>query len=534
MNHPARRMQDREEYSGIGLRERLILTIVIVGVLMTIPTVYALLQLKNLEEIADTGTRRNGAAYASLGRFMTGLAEANRHEGSYIVTPEDGSFRSSRDSALADAHVQLLTLDTIGYAEVAAPAKAQLDEIEAGIRQIDQLLTPVPPATAPTMAQRTAATTAFQPVKQRFAESEQIIKRIGSAIDEETRIGNQRAREISANAARTTAVALALCLVIALAIGSWMTRQLLRPVAQLRHFMARVAGGSFVVPEDLPYQRSDEIGDLSRSFRGMTRQLADLDQLKAEFMSISTHELKTPINVIGGYAELIQEGVYGRVNDKQNGALTAIREQARVLTQMVTQLLDVSRIEAGGLRLEMHDVAVRELFDRVHRTFSALAEKQDITFEVVLDENAPETVPGDADRLRDQVLGNLISNAFKFTPTNGAVLVRGWEENGWLCICVRDTGSGIPEEQQPHIFDKFYQVGGQARSKGAGLGLTIAYEVVQGHGGELTVESNPGEGTTFQIRLPLTREQAVYARTQLERRVDDRAAAAAAESTVES
>jgi signal transduction histidine kinase len=182
----------------------------------------------------------------------------------------------------------------------------------------------------------------------------------------------------------------------------------------------------------------------------------------------------------------------------------------------------------------MHDVAVRELFDRVHRTFSALAEKQDITFEVVLDENAPETVPGDADRLRDQVLGNLISNAFKFTPTNGAVLVRGWEENGWLCICVRDTGSGIPEEQQPHIFDKFYQVGGQARSKGAGLGLTIAYEVVQGHGGELTVESNPGEGTTFQIRLPLTREQAVYARTQLERRVDDRAAAAAAESTVES
>jgi signal transduction histidine kinase len=112
--------------------------------------------------------------------------------------------------------------------------------------------------------------------------------------------------------------------------------------------------------------------------------------------------------------------------------------------------------------------------------------------------------------------------------------VRGWEESGWLCICVRDTGSGIPEEQQPHIFDKFYQVGGQARSKGAGLGLTIAHEVVQGHGGELTVESNPGEGTTFRIRLPLTSEQASRAHAQIARRVDDRAAAATAEPAVES
>ena len=526
MNEAARRRQDLERYNGIGLRERLILTIVIVGVLMTIPTVYALLQLRTLEEIAATGTRRNGLAYASLGKFMTALAEANRHEGSYIVTPEDPRFRASRDSALINAHAQLTTLDTTGYAQVAAPARDQLRQIEAGILHIDQLLS---------SGDRLAATTAFGPIKQRFSESEQIIERIGDAIDEETRLGNQRARDISANAAQTTAVALALCLVMALVLGAWMTRHLLQPVAQLRHFMARVAGGSFVVPEGLPYQRSDEIGDLSRSFLGMTRQLADLDQMKAEFMSISTHELKTPINVIGGYAELIQEGVYGRVNDKQNGALTAIREQAKVLTQMVTQLLDVSRIEAGGLRLEMHEVVVQELFDRVHRTFSALAEKQNITFEVVLAEDAPETVPGDADRLRDQVLGNLISNAFKFTPSNGSVLVRGWEEMGWLCICVRDTGSGIPAEQQPHIFDKFYQVAGQARSKGAGLGLTIAYEVIQGHGGELTVESHPGEGTTFQIRLPLTREQAVEARAHLERRVDDRAAAAtAAEPGVES
>jgi signal transduction histidine kinase len=268
-----------------------------------------------------------------------------------------------------------------------------------------------------------------------------------------------------------------------------------------------VSAGEFIVPGGLPYDRRDEIGDLTRSFRSMTRQLADLDRMKADFMSVATHELKTPINVVSGYAELIQEGVYGEISEKQQVALTSIQEQSRILTQLVNQLLDISRLEAGGLKLEIGDLLLAELFDRVRRTFEVLANKQGIALNVQLDDAAPPTIPADGDRLRDQVLGNLLGNALKFTPEGGRIDVRGWTEDGHFRIEVADTGAGMAAEQLPHVFDKYFQIGEQARSKGAGLGLAIAHEVVVAHGGTISVESEEGRGTTFRIDLPATRRQ---------------------------
>ncbi len=504
---------------GIGLREQLILTTVIVSLLMSVPAIYAVSQLQALKSIATKALRLHGAAYSSLGALGKRLGDVNRFETGYLVTA-DPVGRLARDSALVDSRRALDGLDRAGYAAEAKPARAHFDRIEAMIRDIDGLLA---------ADDKDAATTLFERVKEQFAAAQATNDDILKAIDVQAMRGGQEATDISTSAVTTTQIAIAIALAIALAIGAYMTRALLRPVAQLRHSMARVAGGSFDVQDNLPFDRHDEIGDLSRSFRGMTQRLADLDKLKAEFMSISTHELKTPINVIGGYAELIQEGVYGDVNEKQDTALKSIREQARVLTQMVNQLLDVSRIEAGGMQLEMHEVVVRDLLERVQRTFVALARKQDISFEVKVDPNTPSIIPGDSDRLRDQVLGNLISNALKFTPAGGRVEVRAWQDNRWLHVCVEDTGAGIPEEQQPHVFDKFYQVGGQARSKGAGLGLTIAHEVVHGHGGDISVQSTPGQGSTFEVRLPTTREQIAQAHAERALQVDVIAAGVARE-----
>jgi signal transduction histidine kinase len=504
---------------GISLRQRLILTVVIVGIITILPTIYALSRLYTLNHIVEAATRTHGRAYAAVGRYGALLGDVNRIESSYVASPDPRSL-PARDSVLYSAGAYLDTLAEAGYGTEAMPARAHYDRIVSAVKDIDVLIA---------SERKDDATALFDRVKDQFTAATHTNENILTAIDSLSRTSNEHATAISRTAASTTGLALAACVAIALAIGAWMTRNLLRPIAQLRHSMARVAGGSFDVPDDLPYRRGDEVGDLSRSFRGMTQRLADLDKLKAEFMSISTHELKTPINVIGGYAELIQEGVYGPVSEKQDTALKSIREQARVLTQMVNQLLDVSRIEAGGMRLEMHQVVVRDLLERVQRTFLALARKQDITFEVKVADNTPKVVPGDSDRLRDQVLGNLISNALKFTPSGGRVEVRAWSENEWLCICVSDTGAGIPEEQQKHVFDKFYQVGGQARSKGAGLGLTIAHEIVQGHGGDISVTSKPGEGTTFELRLPTTRAQAQEAHVAREARVNAIAAVVAAE-----
>jgi signal transduction histidine kinase len=234
----------------------------------------------------------------------------------------------------------------------------------------------------------------------------------------------------------------------------------------------------------------------------MTNRLAELDRLKAEFVSIATHELRTPLNVISGYAELIAEGVYGEPTPGQREAIETIRDQTRVVSKRVSQLLDLSRLEAGGLRVEIKPVKCAELFHRIERAFAPLAQQRGITLEVVTDPSTPESVPMDLERMSDQVLGNLLSNALKFTPEGGRVSVHGRDADGWLAITVTDTGCGIPTAQLPYIFDKFYQVGDTAKKTGAGLGLTIASDVVKAHGGTITTESEIDRGTTFLVRLP--------------------------------
>lgn len=234
--------------------------------------------------------------------------------------------------------------------------------------------------------------------------------------------------------------------------------------------------------------------------------------MKAEFMSIATHELKTPINVISGYAELLDERLLGEITDKQEVAIASIREQTRTLAQLVNELLDLSRLEAGGLRLQIQPVPLRELFDSVERAFDVLCRQKAIDLTVDISPSVPDSILGDSSRLRDQVFGNLMSNAVKFTPEGGSIRlsVRRARDN-FVVVEVADTGTGIPDDQRPHIFDKYYQVGEAARSTGAGLGLAIANEVVEAHGGRIEVDSAVGQGTTFRVWLPARPEQVAAA-----------------------
>jgi signal transduction histidine kinase len=477
------------------LRIRLILAIGGVALLLVLPALYAAYHLSGLREIAAHASHTHGAAYLAMGRFQAALAEATRMAQAHVAFGEaDVAVR--RDSVLRSAHRSLQRLDQAGYANVAEPAAAQLGRIEREMSVIDALLR---------AGQREAATNALDNARSVFAEAERLTQAIATEIDLRSERDLATAGHISAAALTTTILGLVAALFIVVLLGAWVTTTMIRPIHRLRHAMAAVAAGEFVVPPRLPYDRGDELGDLARSFRGMTEQLAVLDQMKADFMSIATHELKTPINVVTGYAELLGDRVYGPVTEQQEIALTAIQEQARILTQLVNQLLDISRLEAGGMRLEIDDVDTREFFDRIERTFAVLAQKNQIGFEVELDPSAPSTIPADAGRLRDQVLGNLLANALKFTPEGGTIRVRGYSDDSQFVIEVCDTGSGMPADQLPHVFDKYFQIGEQARTKGAGLGLAIAHDIVEEHGGTITVDSVEGTGTTFQIALPTSR-----------------------------
>ncbi len=253
----------------------------------------------------------------------------------------------------------------------------------------------------------------------------------------------------------------------------------------------------------MPTGRTDELGQLAVSFREMTRQLRELDKLKAEFVSVASHELKTPINVILGYLQLLEEGVYGPLTPQQLDIQKTVANQANTLSRLVKQLLDVSRFEAGGGRLEPRPIRLDALVQELQSAFHVLALQREINFSAEQCDGLPPEVYWDLDRI-NEVIGNLLSNAFKFTPRGGSVELTLAPVGANVRVSVRDTGAGIPPEQLPRIFEKFYQADNQgaARAAGSGLGLAIAKQIVEAHGGAIVCESKVGAGTTFAITLP--------------------------------
>jgi hypothetical protein len=274
--------------------------------------------------------------------------------------------------------------------------------------------------------------------------------------------------------------------------------------------MATVAAGDFAAPAELPHGQADEIGDLVRSFRAMTERLAELDQLKGEFVNAISHDLKAPLGMIGTCAELIEERGGGALPVGQRELLATIREHVRVLAERVSKLLHLSRLEAGGFPIQPEPVPVRQVFEAVRRTFTAEAERRGLALTVAIDASLPRVMTVDADCLYNEILCNLVTNALKFTPRGGQLDVRAWggvQEAGHprdvLHVTVADTGVGIPAAELPLVFLKYYQVGGRRRADGAGLGLAIVRHAVEAHDGIVTVQSALGRGALFHVMLPV-------------------------------
>jgi len=352
----------------------------------------------------------------------------------------------------------------------------------------------------------------------RSAEGDSLSQRfIGPAITEverslksiERQIGTRTSQRVDqtkdriSNAQDASLAGLVVAILLAAAIGIWLMRSISGPVQALDRGMRAVADGELGHQLDLSTQRRDEFGRLATSFRTMSQQLAELDKLKAEFVSVASHELKTPINVILGYLQLMQQGIYGPISAKQGEILGTIESQGRTLARLAAQLLDVTRFEAGGGRIEPRPLHLATLLEELERTFHVLSVQRGIEFRVTLADGLPDEVQWDADRI-NEVMGNLLANAFKFTGSGGTVELSATPSDSYVKIEVRDTGAGVPPDQLPHIFEKFYQADNQdaASAPGTGLGLAIAKEIVEAHRGQISCDSVLGEGTTFTLLLP--------------------------------
>lgn len=239
--------------------------------------------------------------------------------------------------------------------------------------------------------------------------------------------------------------------------------------------------------------------------RDITQQ-KELERAKSEFLSVVSHELKTPLHSIRGFVDIILMGKTGPVTEMQRDFLCTVRQQAMILQGMINDLLEYSRMEAGQIRLRVEPVLVGQTVRGVIERLRPLAEEGNLELVNLVPLDFP---PIEADPTRlEQVISNLCFNAIKFTPS-GSVTVRAADLGKEVQVSVSDTGIGIPADQLERIFDRFYQVDSSAtRSyRGAGLGLTICKHIVEYHGGRIWVESEPGKGSTFHFVLPKQQPQ---------------------------
>jgi signal transduction histidine kinase len=292
-------------------------------------------------------------------------------------------------------------------------------------------------------------------------------------------------------------IALLLSLILAFLIARWVADPLQNVVSAARTVPI---GEAKAVETGGPH----EVRELTRAFNAMLQRVQSTQKSQRDFVANVSHELKTPLTSIQGFAQAILDGTADSPDARRQAAEVIYNEAGR-MHRMALDLLDLARLEAGTADLKMSPVNMAALLNAVAEKFSPLALNAGIQLKTEIASDLP-VINGDGDRLA-QVFTNLVDNALKFTPRDGLVVLRAVQDKGEIQVSVSDTGKGIPADAIPHIFDRFYQADSSRAgggSHGAGLGLAIAQEIVTAHGGRISVRSTEGRGAAFLVHLPLT------------------------------
>jgi signal transduction histidine kinase len=359
------------------------------------------------------------------------------------------------------------------------------------------------PNLAPTVA-------TAQPEQQQV---ERIRTQFATLLASERALGEQRdetARVTARNALIVGGIALGAALLLILLGALYVNRAVARPVREAAEAAENIAGGDF--SGRLETKGPGEVGQLERSFNSMAasleRTLADLEernrtlveseQTKSELVSNVSHELRTPLASVLGFSSLMLDRELPP--EEMRRYLEVIRTEARRLAELLNDLLDIQRIEQGTIELRLEEVDLNELLSAQVTLYSAQSADHELRLD---DADDALVVYGDRDRLA-QVIGNLLSNAIKYSPEGGAVDVSASLVGDEAWIWVRDEGLGIPTDHQQRIFTKFFRgdVGRERGISGTGLGLVLARQIVEAHGGEIGFESIEDEGSTFWLQLP--------------------------------
>ncbi len=303
-------------------------------------------------------------------------------------------------------------------------------------------------------------------------------------------------KEVDRTLISATVMALAVALILGVLISDWLTR----PLGSLAEAAHRITQGN--LSQRVNIRSNDELGDVGSAFNLMASTLEKDKELREKLLTDVAHELRTPLSVIKGNLEAILDGVYEPTDEN----LSMVYDEVLLLERLINDLREVSLAEAGELRLDISRIDIEEIVLQSVGFFKPQAEEKRIEIKTDMAPRLPN-IKGDQQRIR-QVLHNLLSNAIRHTPEGGKIEVRVRtiaSPNKEVSIAVADTGTGISPEDLPHVFERFYR-GDPSRAResgGTGLGLVIAKELVEAHGGRIWIKSTPGRGTTVTFTLPV-------------------------------
>jgi signal transduction histidine kinase len=300
---------------------------------------------------------------------------------------------------------------------------------------------------------------------------------------------------------------LALAVVLAWLVSRWVARPVQRTAAAAR----AVAEGDY--DQQIEPSGPDEVQALGRAFNQMARQVKAGQQAQRDFVANVSHDLKTPLTSIQGFSQAMLDGT-ATEGEANRRAAEIIHREAERMRRMVDDLLLLARIDAGQMQLEQRPIEIGELLASCVARLEPRAAEKEVELALQIPPEGLPRVTGDGDRLM-QLFANLLDNALKHTPVGSQVAVEGSGGQGRVQVTVSDTGPGIPADELPRIFERFYQVDkSRTRSpaEGVGLGLAIAQELAHAHGGWITAESEVGVGTNFTVNLPAAGSPATSAR----------------------
>lgn len=473
----------------ITIYRKLVSGFILVILLMIATNIYVLWQLNQVTRTTDKTFQSDVRTITLAKQMVSTLTEEERHTQKFLITRDSTYFNLY--AGQSGMFVRLL--DSLHGTSPSARESALIGRISRAHAW----------ATTAMQEERNAPLPAGDPgVEAREAERIDTLDVLYATLNELIRLNEDAVSNSVSGISRITIhssnvawLITAGAVLVALCVALLITSSIVKPIGTLIKGTENIARGIF---EPIVVKSRDEMHLLARAVNDMSVKLKQINDLKTEMMHHISHELRTPLQTMLSAQYLLMEQKRGPLNTEQMRLLTSIKEGIRKLTHFSNQFLDIQKIEHGSMEYRITACALLEILRPVVDDAQLMAAERNVTVEFTADEGLPP-VMADKEKIA-QVFGNLLSNAVKYTDAGGMITVSAQKLKNAVQVSVSDTGAGIPPEDLPRIFTKFYQA--KNSRKGTGIGLALVKALVEGHKGTVSVTSELGKGTTFIVTLP--------------------------------